>query len=105
MLLLFGNCTEVCAVKINLHELLLENRHESVEEGGSNFAERTAWKMWKQAMLHRKFMNMGSSKVKNWVINRFLKDWKKHRGDIEFRKNLLMRCGERNMVTDNIFTS
>ena len=83
---LCGNCTEVCAVKINLHELLLENRHESVEEGTSNFAERTAWKMWKQAMLHRKFMNMGSSKMKNWVINKFLKDWKKHRGEIEFPK-------------------
>lgn len=83
---LCGNCTEVCAVKINLHELLLENRHESVEEGSSSFAERTAWKMWKQAMLHRKFMNMGSSKIKNWVINKFLKDWKKHRGDIEFPK-------------------
>ena len=83
---LCGNCTEVCAVKINLHELLLENRHESVEEGDSSFAERTAWKMWKQAMLHRKLMNMGSSKTKNWVINKFLKDWKKHRGDIEFPK-------------------
>ena len=73
-------------MKINLHELLLENRREAVEEGNSNFAERTAWKMWKQAMLHRKFMNMGSSKMKNWVINKFLKDWKKHRGDIEFPK-------------------
>ena len=28
---LCGNCTQVCAVKINLHELLLENRHEAVE--------------------------------------------------------------------------
>jgi L-lactate dehydrogenase complex protein LldF len=83
---LCGNCTEVCAVKINLHELLLENRYESVEEGSSSFAERTAWKMWKQAMLHRKFMNLGNSKMKNWVINRFLKDWKKQRGDIEFPK-------------------
>jgi len=83
---LCGNCTEVCAVKINLHELLLENRHESVEEGSSSFAERTAWKMWKQAMLHRKFMNLGNSKMKNWVVNKFLKDWKKHRGDIEFPK-------------------
>jgi L-lactate dehydrogenase complex protein LldF len=83
---LCGNCTEVCAVKINLHELLLENRRESVEEGDSSFAERTAWKMWKQAMLHRKFMNMGSAKMKNWVINRFLKDWTKHRGDLEFPK-------------------
>ncbi len=83
---LCGNCTEVCAVKINLHELLLENRHEAVEEGNSNFAERTAWKMWKQAMLHRRFMNIGTSKAKNWVINKFLKDWKKNRGDIEFPK-------------------
>jgi L-lactate dehydrogenase complex protein LldF len=83
---LCGNCTEVCAVKINLHELLLENRHESVEEGSSSVAERTAWKMWKQAMLHRGLMNMGSSKMKNWVINKFLKDWKKHRGNIEFPK-------------------
>src|SRR6476660_6256397 len=83
---LCGNCTEVCAVKINLHELLLENRHESVEEGDSVFAERMAWKMWKQAMLHRSYMNMGNSKMKNWVVNKFLKDWKKHRGDIEFPK-------------------
>ena len=83
---LCGNCTEVCAVKINLHELLLENRYEAVEEGNTSFAERTAWKMWKQAMLHRRFMNMGSSQMKNWVINKFLKDWKKHRGDIEFPK-------------------
>jgi L-lactate dehydrogenase complex protein LldF len=35
---LCGNCTEVCAVKINLHELLLENRHESVDEGDASFA-------------------------------------------------------------------
>ena len=83
---LCGNCTEVCAVKINLHELLLENRYEAVEEGNTSFAERTAWKMWKQAMLHRRFMNMGSSQMKNWVINKFLKDWKKHRVDIEFPK-------------------
>jgi len=81
---LCGNCTEVCAVKINLHELLLENRHESVDEGDSSFAERMGWKMWKQAMLHRKFMNMGSSKMKNWVVNKFLTDWKKNRGDMEF---------------------
>jgi L-lactate dehydrogenase complex protein LldF len=83
---LCGNCTEVCAVKINLHELLLENRHESVDEGDTSFAERMAWKMWKQAMLHRKFMNMGNSTIKNWVVNKFLTDWKKNRGDMEFPK-------------------
>ena len=35
-----GNCTEVCAVKINLHELLLENRNEAVDEGDSSVSER-----------------------------------------------------------------
>ena len=83
---LCGNCTEVCAVKINLHELLLENRHEAVDKGYSTFAEKMAWKMWKQAMLHRKLMNTGSSKMKNWVVNKLLKEWSKHRSDMEFPK-------------------
>ncbi len=83
---LCGNCTEVCAVKINLHELLLENRHEAVDKGHSVLAERMAWKMWKQAMLRRSLMNMGSGKIKNWVVNNLLKGWKEHRSEMEFPK-------------------
>jgi L-lactate dehydrogenase complex protein LldF len=83
---LCGNCTEVCAVKINLHELLLENRHEAVNEGYSDFSERIGWKLWKQAMLRRSLMNMGSSKMKNRIVNRLLKKWKEHRGEMEFPK-------------------
>lgn len=81
---LCGNCTEVCAVKINLHELLLENRHEAVEEGNTVFAEKMAWKFWKRAMLNRRMMNIGSGKIKSWVVNTFVKDWKKHRSDLDF---------------------
>jgi L-lactate dehydrogenase complex protein LldF len=81
---LCGNCTEVCAVKINLHELLLDNRHEAVEEGHPAFSEKMAWKFWKRAMLNRRLMNMGSGKIKNWVVNTFVKEWKKHRGDLVF---------------------
>jgi L-lactate dehydrogenase complex protein LldF len=81
---LCGNCTEVCAVKINLHELLLENRHEAVEEGHSAFAERMAWKMWKQGMLRRKWMNMAGSGTKNWIVNKLVKGWSAHRGKMEF---------------------
>ncbi len=81
---LCGNCTEVCPVRINLHELLLENRHEAVEQGFSSFGERMAWKIWKRASLSRKMMNMGNSKIKNWVINKFVKDWTKHRGPMNF---------------------
>ena len=83
---LCGACTEVCAVKINLHELLLENRHESVKEGHSSFGEKMAWKMWKQGMLRRKWMNMASGATKNWVVNSLLKGWKEHRGNMEFPK-------------------
>lgn len=83
---LCGACTEVCAVKINLHELLLENRNESVKKGSSSFAERIAWKGWKQAMLHRKLMNTGTSRMKNWIVNTLVKGWKEHRSELEFPK-------------------
>jgi L-lactate dehydrogenase complex protein LldF len=83
---LCGNCTEVCAVKINLHELLLENRKEAVEEGHATFNERMAWKMWKQGMLRRKWMNMAGGSTKNWVVNSLVKGWKEHRGKMEFPK-------------------
>ncbi len=83
---LCGNCTEVCAVKINLHELLLENRHESVEEGDSVLAERIAWKMWKQAMLRRSWMNMVNGNTKSWFINKVANSWTSHRGKLDFPK-------------------
>jgi len=81
---LCGNCTEVCAVKINLHELLLDNRHEAVAEGTASFGEKMAWKFWKRAMLNRKIMNLGSGKIKNWVVNSFVKEWKQHRSELNF---------------------
>lgn len=37
---LCGNCTEVCPVRINLHELLLDNRHEAVVQGNSSFSRK-----------------------------------------------------------------
>ena len=81
---LCGNCTEVCAVKINLHELLLENRHEAVEEGDATMAERLAWKMWKTASLHRGMMNLSNGKMKNWMVNKIFKGWQKNRSELHF---------------------
>ncbi|HJW16724.1 MAG TPA: LutB/LldF family L-lactate oxidation iron-sulfur protein [Flavisolibacter sp.] len=83
---LCGNCTEVCAVKINLHELLLENRHEAVDAGNASFGEKMAWRFWKKAMLNRRVMNMGTAPVKSWVVNSFVKDWKKNRSELQFPK-------------------
>jgi L-lactate dehydrogenase complex protein LldF len=81
---LCGNCTEVCAVKINLHELLLENRHEAVEDGNAALTERMAWKFWKTAMMSRRLMNTGSGKIKGWAVNNFVKDWSRHRSNLQF---------------------
>ena len=81
---LCGNCTEVCAVKINLHELLLDNRKESVDAGNTTFVERTAWKIWKMASLNRNMMNWGNGPLKNKVVNGIFKEWKKNRADLDF---------------------
>ena len=81
---LCGNCTEVCAVKINLHELLLHNRHETVVTGKGSAMESIAWKAWQTGMLHRKMMNMGNHRIKNWMINRLFKGWTGHRADLKF---------------------
>jgi L-lactate dehydrogenase complex protein LldF len=81
---LCGGCTEVCAVKINLHELLLENRHESVEEGLSPLSEKIAWKLWKLASLKRGLMNAGNGKLKNSIVNSLFSGWKEKRSPLVF---------------------
>ncbi len=82
---LCGNCTEVCPLKINIHEMLLENRGIAVAENLNTFGENAAWKVWKLAMLNRGLMNTGGAKLKNKVINKLFKDtWAKHRSPVEF---------------------
>ena len=84
---LCGNCTEVCAVKINLHELLLENRYESVTENTSTVTENVSWKLWRKAMLNRKLLNIANGTIKNAVVNNVFTSWKKHRNKLDFPAN------------------
>ncbi len=81
---LCGSCTEVCAVKINLHELLLENRYEATAKHSTSLSERLAWKGWKQAMLHREIMNMGNGKLKSRIVNKLFKGWASRRNTLDF---------------------
>ncbi|MBC7629525.1 LutB/LldF family L-lactate oxidation iron-sulfur protein [Ferruginibacter sp.] len=81
---LCGACTEVCPVKINLHELLLENRRESVEEGLTTLSEKISWKLWKMASLKRALMNIGNGNIKSNVVNSLFKGWVKHRSSLNF---------------------
>jgi L-lactate dehydrogenase complex protein LldF len=67
---LCGSCTEVCPVHIPLHELLLVNRKESVEEGLSSGGERFVMRNMKKVLLSRKRMNMGGG-FKNLLFRNF----------------------------------
>ncbi len=91
---LCGNCTEVCAVRINLHELLLENRRESVLVGSAGIGERIAWKAWKKGSLSRSMMNMSNGKVKNWVVNKMFKSWTRSRSDLNFSQKTFNQMWE-----------
>lgn len=100
---LCGNCTEVCAVKINLHELLLENRREAVKKVKGDVLEKVAWAAWQQAMLFRPMMNMGNKKMKNWVVNKLFKGWTAHRADLDFpEKSFNQLWREKQKSTDSI---
>ncbi|GAB3015059.1 LutB/LldF family L-lactate oxidation iron-sulfur protein [Niabella terrae] len=93
---LCGNCTEVCAVKINLHELLLENRHEAREAGYAPLTEKAAWKIWRFAMLRRGRMNMGNGQLKEKFINAVGGAWSKGRSPLRFpRKSFNEQWAER----------
>jgi L-lactate dehydrogenase complex protein LldF len=81
---LCGNCTEVCAIKINLHELLLENRSEAVEDGLAPLSEKMAWKAWRIASMYRPLMNTASGKMKNKIVNKMFASWTHSRGDLNF---------------------
>lgn len=83
---LCGACTDTCAVKINLHELLLENRYQSVQQGMVNFSEKMAWKIWKIANLRRSMMNLGNGSIKTKVVNALFKGWTQNRSEIVFSK-------------------
>lgn len=95
---LCGNCTEVCPVKINIHEMLLENRHIAASEGLNSFSENAGWKMWKLGMLNRGLMNSAGSGIKNKVVNKlFSHSWGDGRGEIQFApKSFAQLWKERN---------
>lgn len=77
---LCGACSTVCPVRIPIHNLLLQNRHQSVEEGYNLKSEALGFKIWKMAMKNRSMMNMGSAKIKNGVIKMLFKEtWGKRR--------------------------
>jgi len=70
---LCGKCTEVCPMKIDIHKLLLLNRRDSVNNGGTTKTENFIWYFWKSAMLKRSKMDKGGAKLKNFILKQFFK--------------------------------
>jgi len=80
---LCGACTSVCPVKINIHEILLKNRQQSVQESLTDKEERLAVKLWMRAMLSRTLLNILPARAKNYVLTRLLDlSWNKRRGTL-----------------------
>ena len=70
---LCGACTEVCPVKINLHEQLLYNRNDSVKEGYAKRFDKSVMFTFKTAMGKRKYIDMMSGTTKNNMLKKFFK--------------------------------
>ncbi len=82
---LCGGCTEVCPIKINIHEMLLENRKIAVEENLNGFKEHAVWALWERAMLSRNLLNLAGTNMKSKVVNKLFKEsWVEHRNELHF---------------------
>ena len=89
---LCGACTSVCPVKIDLHNLLLLNRRQSVEEGLATGEEKKAMAGFRFAMLHRWTLDLPIAKLKTWVIERlFGSTWGKRRATPVFAQKNFKR--------------
>jgi L-lactate dehydrogenase complex protein LldF len=60
-----GKCTEVCPVKIPLHNLLLFNRRDAVEQGNGSFVWNQGMKAYEFAFRKRSRLDAVGGKVKN----------------------------------------
>ncbi len=77
---LCGACTSVCPVKIDIHNLLLQNRRKSVKEKLFTKSESFVWKLWLRAMKSRRLMNLAPAWLKNQVLSMAIKEtWGRRR--------------------------
>lgn len=76
---LCGKCTDVCPLKIDIHNHLIRNRRDAIAEGVIETSERFSWFSWSKLMLSRKNMNRQSS-LRNFTFKSFFrKQWGEER--------------------------
>ena len=65
--------------------MLLENRSIAEGEHLNGFKENITWRLWRDAMMSRRIMNLAGAGIKNKVVNKLFSDsWGKHRGELKF---------------------
>jgi L-lactate dehydrogenase complex protein LldF len=76
---LCGKCTDVCPLKIDIHNHLIRNRRDAISAGVIDTSERFSWFSWSKLMLSRKNMNRQSS-LRNFTFKSFFrKQWGEER--------------------------
>lgn len=99
---LCGNCTKVCPVNIDLHNLLLNNRKESIDNNLARTREYIGWKLWEKAMLDRSWLNKpGRFVKKNLLRSLFNKSWGKNRNFPTFPKKSFNEQWAEKQITVN----
>ena len=68
---LCGACTEVCPIKIPLHDLLLYNRHEAVLRKYYSYSWKRMVSAWKYVMMHRWVLDKTGSGLKNVILRHY----------------------------------
>lgn len=85
---LCGHCSEVCPVKIDIHNMIHYNRSLAPKLGLSDKKEKWIWKIWKISMQKRNRWNWLSAKSKTkWIKKIFASTWSKQREPLEFKKS------------------
>lgn len=70
---LCGKCTEVCPVGIDIHNMLLHNRRDAVQENLTTANEKRLWKGFAYMIQKRGLLDFFGGKFKNFFMRNFFK--------------------------------
>ena len=100
---LCGACTETCPVKIPLHELLLVNRKDAIDNGFYTYFEKKSLDIATFALSNRKRLDMTGGGLKNFAMKMTVKNtWGPRRELPEMAKKSFSKIWkDNNMDKDN----
>ncbi len=99
---LCGACTEVCPVKIPLHQMLVINRKEMVDAGLAGSSNKFLIRNSTRILMKRSLLDMAKSSTKNKVLKFVLaKQWGNHREMPEVAKKSFSQLWKEELEKEN----